>query len=136
MKTFRTSDLTDLGPGTCSQERMQGCAPESMTDATPFAAQPEPPSYFELREERDELAVQNEDLARRLERLEDQLKTYSTCAGRLQAELMTLREEALNFCRLYDECVDRTKLGPSIDALRVRGLGANAVLAAYGEDPY
>lgn len=136
MKTFRTSDLTDLGHSTCSQERMQGCAPEGMTDAKPFVAQSEPPSYFELREERDELAVENAQMARQLERLEDQLKTYRTCAGRLQAELMTLRDATLSFCQLYDECPDRTKLGGEVEDLTVKCLGASAVLAAYGEDPY
>jgi hypothetical protein len=136
MKTFRTSELNDFGRGACSQDGMQGCAPEGVTDANPFVAQPEPPSYFDLREERDELSVENVQMARQLERLEDQLKTYSTCAGRLQAELMTLRDQALSFCKLYDECPDRTKLGGEVDALSVKCLGANAVLVAYGEDPY
>lgn len=146
-------------------------------DANPYLAQSEPPSYYELRSERDELAVENAELARKLalvseralilqrdvdeqrhaamvqeeyqemrqenahltvllERMEDQLKTYKTRGDRLQSALMALREEALDFCRLYDECVDRTKLGASIEALQQRGHGANATLAAYGEDPY
>ncbi len=105
-------------------------------DANPFAARAEPPSWFELREERDELAVEVRSLSLQLERQEDLAKSYKHRGDMLQSALMTLREEALNFARLYDECVDRTKLGGAVELLQQRARGADATLAAFGEDPY
>lgn len=96
----------------------------------------EPPSYYDLRSERDELQVEVHQLVAQLERLEDQLKRYKHRGDMLQGSLMVLRDAAKQTADTHDATPGGRAVSMEIEALRVRVYGANATLTAYGEDPY
>lgn len=105
-------------------------------DANPFAARAEPPSWFELREERDELAVEVRSLSLQLERQEDLAKSYKHRGDMLQSALMTLRDAAKQAMAVYEVVPNHPALSGEFEALQVRIHGVAATLAAFGEDPY
>lgn len=135
-----SKDLLD-----CGEQRVRGWDWTTMTANNPswaatIPADPpfyyDPPSYYELRTERDELQVEVHELASQLERLEDQLKMYKHRGDMLQGVLMTLRDAAKQTADTHDAMPGRCPLSVEIEALRVRVYGANTALTAYGEDPY